>query len=82
MVSCAADSVIPATMVDQLAEPVRAKSRFVAVDPTWSPTRKAIKATSTPNGISAGSAGDEATAAAARRPVHNPTAYVSADCPG
>lgn len=44
--------------------------------PTCKPVRKAIRTTSTANGVRVAAEGDEATAAAAMEPVHNPTMAV------
>ena len=63
-------------MEDQLAALSWETSRLFAVVPAHSPVRKAMRTTSTAKGTKAGSAGDEATAAAARRPVQNPTVQV------
>ena len=51
-------------------------SRLLAVIPAYSPVRKEIKTISTARGTRAGSAGDEAIAAAAKRPVPSPTAHM------
>ena len=69
-------------MDDQLDALSCESSKLFAAVPAQSPVRNAIKTTSTARGTSAGRAGEEATAAAARRPVHNPTVTVLEDSPG
>jgi len=76
MAACASLSFVPVTAEDQLDAWPWETSRLFAVTPAYSPVRKAMRTTSTARGTRAGSAGEEATAAAARRPVQSPTAHV------
>ena len=76
MAAWASLSFVPVTMVDQLAVLSCESSRLLAEVPAHRPVRNAIKTTSTASGTNAGSAGAEATAAAASVPVQNPIAQV------
>ena len=67
---------MPGKMADQLADFIDLFSSSSRIAATWTPTRKAILTTSTDRWTSSRYVREQLTAAAARRPEHDPTIRV------